>query len=368
MNYDEDGNQYEEEDAENYVDEENMDENMQMQMEGYNLNNGVESGRDGEEEELNEEEINQMVDQGEGYEGDGDEGYEGDEGEEENGQIREYDDNDANMNMNSNNNNNKFFGRQEQGQVVGTGGMGLRGNNNVSNKRPLSNTRANNNQQMQNQMDSNEDYEEEEMDKMYDNDGNPIEITNDNVDLDPNNDPENMSNASSDISLHFFCEIHPNENYTHYSAKHKKLLCAQCLLDFANNNNNINRCLDINDAKSIKKSWSLILQHFEDFLNSVEVNRNLIKNRHNELNIKSDSLRIKIQSLKNKFELKFEELQDSLTEIKNKALEKFENSLHKLFDYNEEVNKELSERVVVFEDILQNIGNIQQNSETANED
>ena len=67
-------------------------------------------------------------------------------------------------------------------------------------------------------------------------------------------------------------------------------------------------------------------------------------------------------------ELKFDELSDSLNDIKNKVLENFESSLFPLFEYNDDINKDLNERVIMFEDILSRIGEIQQNSESANED
>jgi hypothetical protein len=103
------------------------------------------------------------------------------------------------------------------------------------------------------------------------------------------------------------------------------------------------------------------LQHFEDFLNSVEVNRNLAKNRSNEVQIKSESLRIKVQSLKNRVELKFEELVEALTDQKNRALENFERGCVTLFEDVEATNSELNDRIQQFENILEQIGNIQQN-------
>ena len=73
--------------------------------------------------------------------------------------------------------------------------------------------------------------------------------------------------TSSEISLHLLCENHPEEEYIYYSTPNKWLLCAQCLLE---NTKNGKEC----EVKSIKKCVPLILQNFEDFLNSVEVNWN----------------------------------------------------------------------------------------------
>lgn len=203
--------------------------------------------------------------------------------------------------------------------------------------------------------DDEEDYNEELMDQM--------EEQNQYQDQYQEQHMVEASHISqkSDISLHFTCDMHPNEDYSFYSASLQRLLCAQCLLEMANNGQQ-------SDAKSIKKSLSQILQHFEDFLNSVELNKNLIKNRHNEVNIKTDSLRIKIQSLKNKFGLKFEELIDSLNDIKNKFQDTFEDSLKDILVYNETISKELEDRIEKFEGILEQIGSIQQTSDNANED
>ena len=41
------------------------------------------------------------------------------------------------------------------------------------------------------------------------------------------------------------------------------------------------------------------MQHFQDLLNDVEVNRNLLENRKKDSEIKTDDIRSKMQSLKN---------------------------------------------------------------------
>lgn len=51
---------------------------------------------------------------------------------------------------------------------------------------------------------------------------------------------------SSAISLHFICMNHPNEEYSYYSSNSRKLLCAECLLELAQNGIE-------NDARSLRK-------------------------------------------------------------------------------------------------------------------
>ena len=87
--------------------------------------------------------------------------------------------------------------------------------------------------------DEEEDYDEEMMDQMDDN----MRMQEQHM------QEQSHVSQKSDISLHFTCDIHPNEDYSFYSASLQRLLCAQCLLEMANNG-------QVSDAKSIKKSLS----------------------------------------------------------------------------------------------------------------
>lgn len=167
----------------------------------------------------------------------------------------------------------------------------------------------------------------------------------------------------SDISLHFLCDVHKDEEYNYYSAHSKKLLCAQCLLESTSSGK-----IRTEDVRPIKKSLSLILQHFEDFLNDVEVNRNLVKNKNGEIQIKGESLKIKVNSFKNRYDIKFDELIEALTDQKNKAMQMFENSFSKFFDNIDVVSQNLNERVSYLEEMLEQISMIQDSSQSPNED
>jgi hypothetical protein len=59
---------------------------------------------------------------------------------------------------------------------------------------------------------------------------------------------ESVSNTNpNELSLHFACISHPNEEYAYYSASTRQLYCAQCLLDLKISDKN-------RDLKSLKRS------------------------------------------------------------------------------------------------------------------
>lgn len=57
---------------------------------------------------------------------------------------------------------------------------------------------------------------------------------------------ERLGSASSEISLHFICMDHPNEEYCYYSPGRRKLLCPKCVIQHANSKNE-------NDARPLRK-------------------------------------------------------------------------------------------------------------------
>ena len=52
--------------------------------------------------------------------------------------------------------------------------------------------------------------------------------------------------VNSELSLHFICIEHPNEEYCYYSPGMRKLLCTKCLLNMASNGVE-------NDARPLRK-------------------------------------------------------------------------------------------------------------------
>lgn len=111
--------------------------------------------------------------------------------------------------------------------------------------------------------------------------------------------------------------------------------------------------------ESLLTYFRLVLQHFEDFLNNVEVSKNLTDNRISEMAIKSDEVKTRVDSLKNKIELKFEEMFDSLNELREDVLSKFEVFWTRYFQEFEGCCSSLEEKLGHFDQILEQIQKIQ---------
>ena len=169
---------------------------------------------------------------------------------------------------------------------------------------------------MQNENDIDDNYNDEN------NEGEEYE-DNDNYDQDEksqNRHSERVNTNASEISFHFACMKHPSEEYAYYSPSLKMLFCAQCLLS----DPEAQKCQDI---RSLRRSFPLIMQHFQDLLNDVEVNRSLLENRMKDSEIKTDDIRSKMNSLKNFVELRFDELIDSVNDVKNNVIRQKSNDL-----------------------------------------
>ena len=78
------------------------------------------------------------------------------------------------------------------------------------------------------------------------------------------------------------------------------------------------------------------------------------------MTIKGEEVRIKVESLRNKIELKFEEIYESLNEVKEDIVTKFENYWEKYLDNFGECSSALEEKIGHFDQILEQISNIQQ--------
>lgn len=158
--------------------------------------------------------------------------------------------------------------------------------------------------------------------------------------------------ASVDISFHFACLEHPNEEYAYYSPSSKGLYCAQCILT--------DRQLSkLKDIRSLRRSLPLIMQHFQDLLNNVEVSKSLLENRKRDSEIKLDDIKAKMNSIKYFVEMRFEELIENINEIKTTIIDNLDSTMEKMLDDLKGLGERFTTKIDYFEAVIAQVRDIQ---------
>ena len=157
---------------------------------------------------------------------------------------------------------------------------------------------------------------------------------------------------SSELSFHFACLNHSSEEYTYYSPSTRQLYCAQCLLVDENVRN-------LGDLRSIRRSLPLIMQHFQDLLNNVEVSRSLLENRKKDSEIKFDDVKAKMNSIKYFVEMKFEELDEQINMIKTGIIDSLDSTFEQLLEELKGVGDKFESKIEYFDAILGQVREIQ---------
>jgi hypothetical protein len=201
-------------------------------------------------------------------------------------------------------------------------------------------------------------YKEEEEDDEYEENNNDEE----NKESSRNEmEEQEESVKNSELSLAFACQKHISEEYSYYNPKNRRLYCSRCLLSE-------NLECDMEYIKPLKKCFPEILQNFQDMLNEVEVNKNLIENKKKDFEIRKENCKAKVYSLYKKFEINVDEIIEELQDFKKKYLKDFEEKGEILVDTVQKQEKLLNEKYDYFSAILEQVNNLKKNSSEPEEE
>lgn len=182
-----------------------------------------------------------------------------------------------------------------------------------------------------------------------------------NMDYDEDENEEFEEEDNRNLSLHFACNEHPNEEYSYYSPFNKKLFCAICILNGKN-------AEEIGDIKSLKNSYAIILHHFQDMVTNVEVSEGLLLNRKKDIELKTDDLKTKISSLKNYVELKFDEVIEKITFEKETFLKSIDDKIEDGITEHAQLLEDIENRINYFSAVIKKVKNIKKKSNKSQED